>query len=92
MKSIYQKYCREQFDASGVLTKFELDYPENFNFGYDVVDAIADSEPNQKALVWCNTEGEEHIFTFADIKKYSNQIANVLESSGVKKALVSWLS
>ncbi len=85
MKSIYQKYCREQFDASGVLTKFELDYPENFNFGYDVVDAIADSEPNQKALVWCNTEGEEHIFTFADIKKYSNQIANVLESSGVKK-------
>ena len=85
MKSIYQKYCREQFDASGVLTKFELDYPENFNFGYDVVDAIADSEPNQKALVWCNTEGEEHIFTFADVKKYSNQIANVLESSGVKK-------
>ena len=83
--SIYQEFCREEFDEHGNLIKFEFDYPANFNFGYDVVDAIALSDPNKKALVWCNTENEEHIFTFADIKKYSNQIANVLLSAGIKK-------
>ncbi|MBQ8850668.1 MAG: AMP-binding protein [Clostridia bacterium] len=83
--SIYKNFCREYFDACGRLEKFELDYPENFNFGYDVVDRIAESEPNKTALVWCNTENEEHIFSFSDIKKYSNKIANLLSSSGIKK-------
>ncbi|MBQ8164809.1 MAG: AMP-binding protein [Clostridia bacterium] len=83
--SIYKKYCREYFDENGNLTKFEIDYPANFNFGYDVVDEFASVSPDKKALVWCNTENEEHFFTFADIKKYSNQAANVLTSSGIKK-------
>ena len=83
--SIYQNYCREHFDSRGTLIKFELEYPANFNFGYDVVDETAAVSPNKKALVWCNTENEEHIFTFADIKKYSNKVANVLAASGIKK-------
>ena len=52
--------------------KNALESPESFNFGYDVVDKIADETPEKSALVWCNAEGEEHIFSFADIKKYSN--------------------
>lgn len=83
--SIYQKYCREYFDENGIISEFEFDYPENFNFGYDVVDAVASETPNKKALVWCNTDDEEHIFTFGDIKKYSNKVANVLLSAGIKK-------
>ena len=43
---------------------------------------IADETPQKRALVWCNVEGEEHIFSFADIKKYSNQMANVFQSAG----------
>ena len=39
--SIYKKYCRERFDTNGNLVSFEFDYPESFNFGYDVVDEIA---------------------------------------------------
>ena len=39
--SIYKKFCREIIDENGSLKHIELDYPENFNFGYDVVDAIA---------------------------------------------------
>ena len=83
--SIYQKFCREQFDERGNLIKFEIDSPADFNFGYDVVDEIASAEPRKRALVWCNTENEERVFSFADIKKYSNQAANVLASSGIKK-------
>ena len=81
--SVYQEYCHELTDENGNLKKLTLDYPDNFNFGYDVVDKIADEEPEKSALVWCNVEGEEHIFTFSDIKKYSNRLANVFRASGI---------
>ena len=83
--SLTQLYCREITDANGALTDFILDYPYDFNFGYDVVDLQAKTEPDKRALVWCNVEGEEHIFTFSDIKKYSDKMANVFLSNGIKK-------
>ena len=81
--SIYQKYCTEATDEQGRLQKFSLHYPQDFNFGYDVVDAIARETPNKKALVWCNTENEEHIFTFEDIREKSNRMANVFRDAGI---------
>lgn len=81
--SIYKQYCNEIVDENGRLQKLTLEYLDNFNFGYDVVDKIADETPEKRALVWCNVEGEEHIFSFADIKKYSNQMANVFRSAGI---------
>ncbi len=83
--SIYQKYSREVIDGQGRLLSFALDYPPDFNFGYDVVDAIAGETPEKTALVWCNTENEEHIFSFEDIKKYSNQMANVFLQAGIRR-------
>ena len=83
--SIYQKFCTEITDSFGNLEKLNLHFPENFNFGYDVADVLAQNFPDKKALVWCNTENEEHIFTFSDVKKYSNQIANVLQEAGISR-------
>ena len=83
--SLTQLYCHEITDDNGALTDFILDYPYDFNFGYDVVDLQAKTEPGKRALVWCNVEGEEHIFTFSDIKKYSNKMANVFLSHGIKR-------
>ena len=81
--SIYQKYCTEVIDEQGSLKEFSLRYPEDFNFGYDVVDVIARETPDKKALVWCNTENEEHIFTFDDIREKSNRMANVFRNAGI---------
>lgn len=81
--SIYHNFCTEVIDDSGALKDIRLHYPDNFNFGYDVVDAIADSTPDKRALVWCNVENEEHIFTFGDVKQKSNQMANVFRSAGI---------
>ena len=81
--SIYQRYCTEVMDSQGNLEKFTLKYPENFNFGYDVVDVMAEETPDKTAIVWCNTENEEHIFTFSDIRKYSNQMANIWKKAGI---------
>lgn len=83
--SIYQKYCREEFDNQGKLTHIELDYPESFNFGYDVVDAIAEETPDKTAIVWCNTENEERIFSFSELKCLSNKAANVFRNAGIKR-------
>lgn len=81
--SIYKKFCTEVLDGQGKLQKFTLDYPDDFNFGYDVVDAIAEETPDKTALVWCNTEGEEYIFSFGEIKRQSDRYANVFQSAGI---------
>lgn len=83
--SIYRQFCQEVLEENGSLKEVKLQYPNQFNFGYDVVDAVAEATPEKRALVWCNTENEEDVFTFSDIRKYSNQIANVLEQSGLKR-------
>ena len=33
---------------------YTVNVPEDFNFGFDIVDAWANEEPGKKALVWCN--------------------------------------
>ncbi len=82
---LYKKYCGEGFDRDGVLNRFEPRPTEDFNFAYDVVDAIAKEEPDRTAVLWCNDEGEEKTLTFGEISRLSNRVANVLTNSGVKK-------
>lgn len=65
------------------IKNFKVIVPENFNFGYDVVDVWADEEPNRKALCWTNDKGDHVDFTFAEIKKYSDQTASYFQSLGI---------
>ena len=83
--TIYQNFCTEGFGADGRLTDIRFHYPDNFNFGYDVVDAIAAREPEKRALVWCNAEGGERVFTFGGISRLSNRAANVLYDAGIRR-------
>ncbi|MDR3308378.1 MAG: AMP-binding protein [Tannerella sp.] len=62
---------------------FKIKAPENFNFGYDVVDAWAAEAPQKKALCWTNDKGEHRYFTFAEIKDYSDRTASYFQSLGV---------
>ena len=64
---------------------FRVALPETFNFGFDVVDAIAAQEPGRRALVWCNDHGEERVFTMADIARESNRAANVFKALGIRR-------
>jgi acetyl-CoA synthetase len=64
---------------------FKINIPENFNFAFDVVDEIAKETPDKIAMVWCNDSGEEAIFTFAQMKKYSDKAANFFRSAGIRK-------
>ena len=83
--SIYKRFCRETFDNQGRVQHLELDIPDHFNFAYDVVDVLAAEEPDRRAIVWCNTEGEEHCFTFSDLKLGSSRMANVFRQAGISR-------
>ena len=83
MRNINLRYVDEAYDENGLLTKFDITMPDNFNFAYDVVDDIAINDPERTAMVWCNPEGEEHVFTFADMKTWSDKTANFLADCGI---------
>ena len=57
---------------------FSLRVPKNFNFGYDVVDAWANEQPNKKALLWTNDKGEHHQYTYAELKEQTDRTASWL--------------
>lgn len=83
MMNLHKRFVTESYNADEVLTDFSVHYPDNFNFGYDVVDEIALNDPDRRAMVWCNPEGEEHVFTFKDMMRWSNRTANYLSECGI---------
>ncbi|MCI9128716.1 MAG: AMP-binding protein [Eggerthellaceae bacterium] len=84
MRKLNERFVDEEYE-NGILTKFSVHCDDDYNFGYDVVDDIAENDPERTAMVWANPEGEEHVFTFADIKKWSDKTANFLLSCGIRK-------
>ncbi|WP_062328266.1 AMP-binding protein [Treponema endosymbiont of Eucomonympha sp.] len=64
---------------------FAIRVPERFNFAFDVADRYAETEPDRRALVWCDDAGGERTFTFADLRRESNRTARFLQSLGVRK-------
>ena len=71
-------------DYAQMARDFTLDVPAGFNFGRDVVDAQA-ARNDKPALIWCNEAGEERRFLFSDIRRQSNQLANLLIRLGLRK-------
>jgi acetyl-CoA synthetase len=62
---------------------FTINIPENFNFAYDVVDALVDEKGGERALQWCDEKGAEAVFTYNEMKILSNKAANVLSKAGI---------
>ena len=65
------------------IANFKVKVPENFNFGYDVVDAWAAEQPDKNALLWTNDKGAHIQFTYADLKKYTDMTASYFQSLGI---------
>ena len=63
----YVKGSVDYTDYSELKDNFSIEIPENFNFAYDVVDEYARMEPNRTALVWCDDNGGERVFSFQDL-------------------------
>ena len=87
MDFILKKYLpRIEFDSyEDFAQNYAVNVPENFNFAYDVVDEWASHDPEKRALVWCDDNDSEKIFTFKDISELSNKAANAFTKLGIKK-------
>ena len=85
MRNINLRYVKETYDENGLLKHLDIDCPDDFNFGYDIVDDIAVNDPERVAMVWEHENGECRRFTFADIKRLSDKTCNYLASKGIGK-------
>lgn len=83
---------RIEFDSyEDFKANYRVNVPDDFNFGFDIVDEWAKQEPEKRALVWCDDHNEERTFTFTDISRLSNQTANYFKSLGIHKGTVVML-
>jgi acetyl-CoA synthetase len=64
---------------------FKVNIPENFNFAWDVMDVLAKEKGGDRAMLWCDEAGAEAEFTYADMKRLSDQAANLLVTGGIRK-------
>ena len=65
------------------IKNFKVEVPENFNFGYDVVDAWAAECPEKNAILWTNDQGLEHQYTYAELKEKTDATASYFQSLGI---------
>ncbi|MBE7030498.1 MAG: acetyl-CoA synthetase [Ruminococcaceae bacterium] len=83
---------RIEFDSYEDFKKnYTVNVPEDFNFGYDIVDAWAQQDKNKRALVWCDDHDHERVLTFDEVSRLSNRAANFFRSIGVEKGSVVML-
>ncbi len=67
-----------------VWNNFEWRIPEQYNIADDVCDRWAD-DPQRLALVYEDEAKKVHRYTFADVRRYANQLANTLRGWGLQR-------
>ena len=82
---VWRDFIDVEEDENGTPTAIRFKNAERFNFGFDVVDAIAAREPDKLAMLHVSRAGRERRFTFEDMRKASNRCANYFKSLGIKK-------
>ncbi len=82
---VAEAFIKTELDENNILKSISFINEDKFNFGFDVVDKIADKNPDKLAMLHISREHEERRFSFGDMKKYSNMTANYFKSLGIKK-------
>ena len=84
-KLVCEKFINTTENENGELLDINFKNTDIFNFGFDIVDEIADKYPDKLAMLHIDKNKNERRFTFKDIKRASNQCANYFTSLGIKK-------
>ncbi len=79
------KFIKTTVDENGLLKTIDFVNEDKFNFGFDVVDEIANKDPQKTAMIHIANDKTERVFTFKDMKQASNRCANYFKSLGIKK-------
>jgi acetyl-CoA synthetase len=65
-----------------VISNFYWEIPQHYNIGVDICDKWA-RQPDRLALIYKNESGQVETYTFQDLKRLSNRLANGLKASGI---------
>ena len=84
-KLICEKFVETKEDENGCLEEIKFKNEDTFNFGFDIVDEIANAYPDKLAMLHVDKNMVERRFTFKDIKRASAQCANYFTSLGIKR-------
>ena len=84
-KLVCEKFVDTEEDENGQLKSIKFKNTDVFNFGFDIVDGIANKYPEKLAMLHIDKNKTERRFTFKDIKRASNQCANYFTSLGIKR-------
>ena len=80
-----EKFVKVKEDENGTPTGITFTDEDQFNFGFDVIDAIAEKYPDRLAMVYVDKNKEDRRYSFRDIKRESARTANYFKSLGIKK-------
>ena len=82
---IIKKFIKTEENSEGILSSIAFENEDKFNFAFDVVDEIAAKEPDKTAMIYVDRDLADRRFTFAEMKRASNQCANYFKSLGIKR-------
>ena len=82
---VCHKFIEAEEDSHGRLQKISFKNAEKFNFGFDVVDELANKYPDKPAMIHLDKHKVERHFTFKQMKVESARTANYFKSLGIKK-------
>ena len=80
---VVDRFAHTETDGSGALTGVSFRNTEHFNFGFDIIDAIAAKCPDKLALLHLDADKNERRFTYRDLKTASNRCVNYFRSLGI---------
>lgn len=84
-ETVASPFVHTELDENGILKSIDFMNEEKFNFAFDIVDKMAEKEPDKLAMLWVSKHHEEKRFTFNDMKRMSNKTANYFKSLGIKR-------
>ncbi len=82
---VYRKFIIPTENDQGALEKIAFQNEEQFNFAFDVVDALGTDKPEKLAMVHVSNDGTERRFTFKDMMRESARAANYFKSLGIRR-------
>lgn len=80
---VVDRFVHTETDENGALTAVTFQDTEHFNFGFDIIDAIAEKSPDKLALLHLDADRQERRFTYRDLKQASNRCVNYFRSLGI---------
>ena len=82
---IYEEYIDVTEDDKGALQSIQFKNYDRFNFAFDIVDKLAQSQPDKLAMLHIAKNKRTRELTFDDMSKYSSKAAAYFQSLGIKK-------